>query len=113
MFRRAAAGVLALFILAVAFSAANAGGKDKEVKGTVVKVDHKASTLTVKTADGDKTYDVNEKTKFVGPKGGAADGGLKDDRLAPGSEVTLLIAANNRTCREVHLPERKKKEKGK
>lgn len=112
MFRRATVGLLALILLAVASSAANAGGKDKEVKGTVVKVDFKASTLTVKTADGEKTYDVNDKTKFVGPKGGAADGGLKDDRLTAGAEVRLVIAANNRTCREVHLPERKK-EKGK
>ena len=113
MFRRAAVGIIAVILLAVASSAANAGGKDKEIKGTVVKVDVKASTLTVKTADGEKTYDVNDKTKFIGPKGGASDSGLKDDRLTPGAEVTLVIAANNRTCREVHLPERKKKEKGK
>lgn len=115
MIRRAAVGIVALILLVGGASAANAAGKDKdkEIKGTVVKVDLKASTLTVKTADGDKTYDVNDKTKFVGPKGGAADGGLKDDRLVPGAEVTVVIAANNRTCREVHLPERKKKEKTK
>jgi hypothetical protein len=115
MFRRASVGMVTLILLAFGSSAANAGGKDKdkEVKGTVVKVDLKASTLTVKTADGEKTYDVNDKTKFVGPKGGAADGGLKDDRLTKGAVVTLVIAANNRTCREVHLPERKKKEKSK
>jgi hypothetical protein len=47
------------------------------------------------------------KTKFIGPKGGASDARLKDDRLVPGAEVRLVIAGNNRTCREVHLPVRK------
>ncbi|MFO0967559.1 MAG: hypothetical protein U0793_18525 [Gemmataceae bacterium] len=110
MFRRATAGIVAIFILAGAFGAAGAGEKDKEVKGVVVKVDTKASTLTIKIDGGkEKTYDINDKTKFVGPKGGASDAGLKDDRLAPGAEVRLEIATNNRTCHVVHLPERKKK----
>lgn len=111
MFRRTAVAILAFFILA---GVASAG--DKDVKGVVVKVDLKASTLTIKVADadkGEKTYDINDKTKFIGPKGGASEAGLKDDRLAPGAEVRLVIASNNRTCREVHLPDRKKKEKDK
>jgi hypothetical protein len=110
MFHRAAVGI-AILALAMLASVAQSGGKDKEVKGTVVKADVKASTLTIKV-DGDKaekTYDINDKTKFLGPKGGVSDAGLKDDRLVPGAEVRLVIAANNRTCREVHLPERKKK----
>ena len=95
------AGLVVLMTL----GAANAA--DKEVKGTVVKVDLKASTLTVKTDDGEKTYDVNDQTKFVGPKGGVSDAGLKDDRLAKGAEVTVVVAGNNKTAREVRLPERK------
>jgi len=65
----------------------------------------------VKTDDGNKDYDVNKDTKFIGPKGGASDKGIEDDRLEPGAEVTLKVAGNNRTLHEVHLPERKGKEK--
>jgi hypothetical protein len=103
MFRIAMAGLFALALLAGIGQAA-----DKEVSGTLVKVDQKASTITVKTDDGEKTYDVNAETKFLGPKGGAADAGLKDDRLVKGAMLKLVIAGNNRTAREVHLPERKK-----
>ena len=114
MLRRTILGVAAILALAILGSAVQSGDKDKEVKGTVVKVDLKASTLTINVAGDkgkEKTYDVNEKTKFLGPKGGVSEAGLKDDRLVPGAEVRLIVAANNRTCREVNLPERKKKEK--
>jgi hypothetical protein len=113
MFRRASLLLSVFVALAILGSATQGGDKDKEVKGTVVKVDVKASTLTIKT-DGEKTektYDVNDKTKFIGPKGGASDARLKDDRLVPGAQVRLVIAGNNRTCREVHLPIRKTKDK--
>src|ERR1700679_982927 len=101
MLRHAVAGIILVVFATIAIAA------DKEVKGTVVKVDLKESKLVVKTPDGEKTFDVNAETKFVGPKGGASDAGLKDDRLVPGAEVTLVIAGNNRTAREVHLPVRK------
>ena len=81
---------------------------DREVTGTLVKVDQKANTLTIKTADGDKTYEVNAETKFVGPKGGAAEAGLKDERLVRGVMLKIMVAANNKTAHEVHIPERKK-----
>jgi hypothetical protein len=103
MFRQAIASVLALFVLAALALAA-----DKEVKGKVVKVDAAKHTITVQTDDGRKTYAVNDDTKFVGPKGGKSDAGIKDDRLIKGAEITLLIAGNNRTAREVHLPDRAK-----
>ena len=106
MFRHAAAGIVLLVVFA-----ASAVAADKEVKGTVVKVDLKNSTLTVKTDDGNKVYDINDQTKFLGPKGGASEAGLKDDRLVAGAEVKLLIAGNNKTAREVHLPVRKSKDK--
>src|SRR5262245_24580842 len=109
MLRHVVVGLVALVLGA---GAAWAQGKDKEVKGALVKVDVEKKTLTVKTTDGEKTYDVNDETKFVGPKGGAADDGLKDERLVPGVMLTLKIAANNRTAHEVHIPERKAK-KGK
>lgn len=110
MLRKAAFGIFAVLALAILGGVAQSGDKDKEVKGTLVKVDLKASTLTVKVGDKgeEKTYDVNEKTKFIGPKGGKGDAGLKDDRLVPGAELRLMVAGNNRTLHEVHLPERKK-----
>lgn len=82
---------------------------DKEVMAKLVKVDVAKSTLTVKTDDGEKSYDVNDETKFIGPKGGVSEKGIKDDRLVKDVELKLVIAGNNRTLREVHIPEKKKK----
>jgi len=47
-------------------------------------------------------------TEFIGPKGGVSDKGIDDDRLVKGAELKLVVAGNNRTLREVHLPERSK-----
>jgi hypothetical protein len=89
--------------------AAGAVAADKEVMGTLVKVDAKKNVLTVKTADGEKTYDVNDETKFIGPKGGVSPKGIKDERLTAGVELKLVVAGNNKTLREVHIPEKKSK----
>jgi hypothetical protein len=106
MLRHAVAGLLALFIMATAALAA-----DKEVKARLLKVDIKNKTLIVQTEEGRKDYTVNDDTKYIGPKGGVSDAGIKDDRLVPGAAITLVIAENNRTVREVHLPVRKKGKK--
>ena len=103
MLRRALAAVLALLMVA-----AVAAAGDKEVKAKVVKVDVKKKLLTVQTEDGKKTYTISDSTKFLGPKKGVSADGLRDDRLTEGAEIKLVIAANNRTVRVVHLPERKK-----
>jgi hypothetical protein len=104
MFRHSLLALVALLVLAGSLYA-----EDKEVKGTLVKVNAKEMTLTVKTDDGKTVnYDVNDMTKFVGPRGGASDKGIKDDRLTKGAELTLIVAGNNRTLREVRLPDRKK-----
>ena len=113
MLRRAFLGLSAILALSLLLGGAVAqGDTDKEVKGTLVKADVKGSALTIKTIPDklDKTYDINDKTKFIGPKGGISDAGLKDDRLVPGVELKLVIAGNNRTCREVHIPTTKKKD---
>jgi hypothetical protein len=102
--RPAALALTALLALAGGLLAA-----DKEVNAKIVKVDVKKKTLVVSTEDGKKEYAVNNDTKFLGPKGGVSDKGINDDRLTPGAEVRLVIAGNNRTVREVHLPERKEK----
>src|SRR5262245_31016530 len=94
-------------VIAVLFLAGTALAADKEVKCKLVSVDVKKKMLVVNTLDGKKEYTVNDETKFIGPKGGKSDKGLGDDRLVKGAELTLVIAGNNKTVREVHLPERK------
>src|SRR5689334_3889363 len=94
-------------VLLVSFAQA----ADKEVTGKLVGVDVKKMVLTVTTDSGKKDYDVNDDTKFIGPKGGKSDKGIKDDRLVKGAELKLIVAGNNKTLREVHLPERKEKDK--
>jgi hypothetical protein len=103
MLRRATGALLALMFLACLAMAA-----DKEIKGKVVKVDTKKNTLTVNTLDGKKVYTINDDTKFVGPRGGVSEDGIKDDRLKVGAEVTLVVAGNNKTVREVRLPMRER-----
>jgi hypothetical protein len=95
-------------LVVLLWCAGNLLAADKEVTGKLVKVNVKAKTLTVKTADGDKLYDVNDDTKFIGPKGGESKDGIKDERLVKGAELKLVVAGNNKTLREVHLPEKKK-----
>jgi hypothetical protein len=108
MLRTSRLAILALFCFCLQLAlATQAAAADKEVKGKVVRLDVKKMTIVVKTDDGNKTYTINEETKFVGPKGGVSEAGIKDDRLKPGAEITLIIAGNNRTVREVQLPLRK------
>ena len=103
MLRHSIAALIALLVMGLSVLAA-----DKEVKCTLVKVDLKKKVLTVKTEDGkEHRYDVGDATKFIGPRGGVSDQGIKDDRLAEGAELKLVIAGNNRTLHEVHLPQRK------
>jgi hypothetical protein len=102
MLRHSIAVLVALLVLAGGVLAA-----DKEVKGKIVKVDVKKNVITVDTEDGKKDFDVNKDTKFIGPKGGVSEKGIEDDRLEKGAEVKLVVAGNNRTLHEVHLPLRK------
>lgn len=104
MLRIALAGLFVLGLLAGVSRAA-----DKEVTGTLVKVDAKNNTFTIKTDDGDKTYEVNSETKFIGPKGGVSESGLKDPRMVKGVMLKVVVAGNNKTAHEVHIPERKEK----
>jgi hypothetical protein len=103
MLRGLLAGTVLVLLVAPAALAA-----DKEVMGKLVKADVKKNVLTVKTDDGEKNYDVNDDTKFIGPKGGVSGKGIKDERLVAGVELKLLVAGNNRTLREVHIPEKGK-----
>jgi len=93
----------------IVFAVSGALAADKEVMGKLVRVDAAKNQIIVKTDDGTKTYDVNDETKFIGPKGGVSDKGIKDDRLVAGVELKLVVAANNKTLHEVHIPEKKSK----
>jgi hypothetical protein len=108
MLRHSVVGLIALLVLAGSVLAA-----DKEVKCKLIKADVKKKVLSVMTEDGKKDYDVNDDTKFIGPKGGVSDKGINDERLVKGAELKLVVAGNNRTLREVHLPERAAKDKPK
>ncbi len=102
MLRRPVATLLAFLFIASAVLAA-----DKTYNVTLIKVDVKKKLLFVKDGEDKKEYKVDAKTKFIGPKGGLSEAGIKDDRLKPGAALELVIAGNNKTVREVHLPERK------
>ena len=78
MLRRSVATLVVFFLLVSTLLAA-----DKIVKGTLIKVELKKHQLLLKTDDGKKTYSVDAKTKFIGPRGGVSDAGIKDDRLKP------------------------------
>jgi hypothetical protein len=109
MLRLSLAVVVALLVLV-----GNALAADKEVKCKLVKVDEKNMILVVVTDEGKQiNLDVNDDTKFLGPKGGVSDKRMKDDRLTKDAELVLIVAGNNRTIREVHLPERSSKDKDK
>jgi hypothetical protein len=105
MLRHSMVGLMTLLLLVGSALAA-----DKEVKCKLVKADAKRNVLTVINEDGKKLeYDVNASTRFIGPKGGVSEQGIKDDRLVKGVELKLIVAGNNRTLREVHIPARKTK----
>ena len=110
LFRTLGSALLVLTLCSLGFHAQAQGDKTlKEVVGTIKSVNLEKSDFTLSIPDSkDRTFHVTKDTKFVGPKGGVSDDGLKDDRMAKGNEVTVLVAGDNKTAREVRLPFRKK-----
>jgi hypothetical protein len=110
---RRSVGVVIGLLLAVGVLAAQTKDKDakkdaKEIKAKVVKVDADKRMLTVTMDDGKKKdFMIAEDTKILGPRGGVSKERLKDDRLAVGAEITLVMGADGKTVKEVHLPVRK------
>src|SRR5262245_39691902 len=110
MYRLLGCALLGLAVCAAGLAAQG----EKEVVGKVKAVDLKKQSVTLTTEGGkDRAFRVDEKTRFVGPRGGVSKDGLKDDRLAKGSEVKVTPAPDGKTAREVRLPVRKKAEQGK
>lgn len=92
-----------VLIAATASCALVLAADEAAVQGTIVKVDKSKKTLTVKTDDGARTFSASKETKFFGPRGGASDDGINDDRLVPGASVRLVPTANGRWLKEVHV----------
>jgi preprotein translocase subunit YajC len=86
-----------------------AAADTKEIKGKVTKVDADKGTFSIETDDGKKLdFKVDDKVKFVGPRGGPSKQGIKDDRFKVGAQVTLTTDASGKVLQQVKLPVRTK-----
>jgi hypothetical protein len=88
------------------------------IAGVVKAVDMKKATFTVTTVKDKKerTFLVDKKTEFYGPKGGdrgTGPDGLKDDCMAPGYEIHVVPAKDGKIAKDVYLPVRKEDTKDK
>ena len=109
--------VLGLAICAAGLQA-KAAKKDKkdpkEVKGheaEITSINYTKKTLTV-TIDGKKrTVTITDGTKFIGPRGGVSDDGLKDDRIKRGTKVKIVFNPGGKSAKEIHLKVRKNTKK--
>ena len=121
MFTRAfGVGIVAPLLVALSLQSVGAGDKKKfeipkdAIAGTVKSVDEKGAkfTITLKS-DKDKTFTVDAKTEFWGPKGGdrgTGPKGLMDDCMAKGYEIKVVPAKDPTVAKDVYLPNRKKAE---
>jgi hypothetical protein len=102
-------GVLVgLVVFAGSLLAADPDDKDakkasKPMTGRIVKVDPAKGMLTIRTRDGDHEITIGEDTKIMDAQGHEIAEGLKDKRLAAGSQVTLTLGADGKAAKEVHL----------
>lgn len=110
--------VLAIAVATLALVApALAQQKDKDKKSAatteltvkVVKVDLAKNTITVDDAGKMRDFRVTPATKIVGPRGADNKERLKDERLAPGWEIKLTIAADGKKLLKIQLPLRREK----
>jgi len=81
------------------------------MKVKIVHVDLDGETITVSTEAGKKTtYSVGSDTQFIGPRGGVSKLKIRDDRVAIGNEITVVLGTG-KTLKEVHLPYRAREKK--
>jgi len=121
MFTRICGFVIVTVVVLCSFGLVEAGGdkgKDKKfevpkdaVVGKVKSVDLKASSFTIQLRNGKpRTFAVDDKTEFWGPKGGdrgTGAKGLKDDALGAGYVVHVTPAKDAKVAKDVYLSERK------
>jgi hypothetical protein len=117
MVRKWLAALLAAVVCVAFTQAADKADKgDKEepkgIKAKILKVNIDGMTAQVQTEDGKKVeLKIEEKTKFIGPRGGVSDKGIKDDRFVVGNEIRIVM--DGKTVKEIHLPMREEaKDKG-
>src|SRR5206468_1454876 len=64
------------------------------VSGVVKSVDFAKSSFTITVGGKDRTFAVDESTKFVGPKGGSRGMGkaaLKDETMVAGAKIRIAL----------------------
>ena len=101
MLTRAFGFAIVVTVLAALSQSVGAGDKKKfevpkdAIAGTVKSVDEKAAKFTITVKGKDKTFTVDAKTEFWGPKGGdrgTGPKGLADDCMAKGHEIKVVPA---------------------
>ena len=117
MFSRAfGVTVVATVIAALSLQSVAAGDKKKfeiskdAIAGTVKSVDEKAAKFTITVKGKDKTFTVDAKTEFWGPKGGdrgTGPKGLADECMAKGYETWSCRQKNRLSPRTCTCPTRK------
>jgi hypothetical protein len=110
---------VATVLAALSLQSVGAGDKKKfeipkdAIAGTVKSVDEKAAKFTIIVKGGkDKTFVVDAKTEFWGPKGGdrgTGPKGLGDECMAKGYEIKVVPAKDPAVAKDVYLPNRKPK----
>ena len=122
MFKRTL-GIAVVGIVVCVLGANAAGGQDKDapkkdfevpknaIAGKIKAIDLKASKFTLTLTNGkDRTFSVDDKTEFWGPKGGdrgTGAKGLEDDCMAKGYEIKVVPAKDAKIAKNVYLPNRK------
>ena len=118
MFTRAFGFAIVVTALATLSHSVGAGDKKKfeipkdAIAGTVKIVDEKAAKFTITVKGKDKTFTVDARTEFWGPKGGdrgTGPKGLADDCMAKGYEIKVMPAKDPTVAKDVYLPNRKPK----
>jgi len=119
MFTRAfGVAIVATVLVALSLQSVGAGDKKKfeipkdAIAGTVKSVDEKAAKFTITVKGKDKTFTVDAKTEFWGPKGGdrgTGPKGLADECMAKGYEIKVVPAKDPAVAKGVYLPNRKPK----
>ena len=122
MFTRAFGVAIVVTVLAaLSLQAIGAGDKKKfeipkdAIAGTVKSVDEKAAKFTITVKGKDKTFTVDAKTEFWGPKGGdrgTGPKGLADECMAKGYEIKVVPAKDATVAKDVYLPSRKPAARG-
>jgi hypothetical protein len=86
--------------------------KSKAVAAKVVSIDAANGMLTVKSKDGEKELKVADHTKFMDAQGQEVNAGIKDKRLAAGTDVRITLDEDGTTVKELRLAPKAKTAQG-